>query len=117
MDESSARKAALEIARNVRADPELLLEAVRRTLPLIHRIEDVPADVLDLLIGVESETDDIPDRDVGRLWEPAALAEQWKLRDEYLTRIGPEVIECFRKLAEHLSHADEPRVSKDHEAV
>jgi hypothetical protein len=109
MDDASARKAALEIALRVSGEPESLLEALRQMNRLLHDIQDVPEDLRTLIWRAEALTDDIPNRRVGQLWEPNALAEQWKGRDEYLTRVGPELLACFRKLAEHLSRLPESK--------
>ena len=79
-----------------------VLEAVRELVSLAHT--DAIADVEDrrLIIGIESETDDLPVGEVRKLWAPYAL----KMKDVEIARCEelyrPRFLEACKRIAGRL---------------
>ena len=72
----SDHRRAKEVAQAVLDGRITVLEAVRALVSLAHT--DAIADVKDrkLIIGIESETDQLPVGEVRKLWAPYALEEK-----------------------------------------
>lgn len=89
---------AAEVAASVILGEAALLWACRKVVGLQYRLGDVPADILDPIRAVESELDDIPDEIDAQRWESSAFDRMMRERDEYLERVRPMLIACFRAL-------------------
>ena len=78
-----------------------VLEAVRALVSLAHT--DAVADVEDrrLIIGIESETDDLPVGEARKLWAPSALESKDKeiVRCEELYK--GQFLEACKRIAAH----------------
>lgn len=54
---------------------------------------------LNLFVGIASELDDCPVSSERQYWEPAALADKDRKRDEYLNRVKEDLLNACRALA------------------
>jgi hypothetical protein len=93
------RQRASEIAQAVLDGRTTVLEAARELVSLAHT--DAITDVEDrrLIIGIESETDDLPVGEVRKLWAPSAL----KTKDVEIARCEelyrPRFLEACKRIA------------------
>lgn len=99
----SAVADALEVAASVAVGSICLLRACRRLVALQHRLGPVPQDILDPIRAVESELDDVPEEVDAPRWESEAFEQKLRERDEYLERVRPLLLGCFRELREYLA--------------
>ena len=106
MVDLEAVRQALEVTSADLEDPAELLAVCRRVVRLRHDLSELPSDLINPLIAIESDLDDVPDETVAKLWNREALQQAWRRRDEYLTGAGPLVAECLRGIREYLSEAD-----------
>lgn len=90
---------ARDVAQAVLDGRTTVLEAARELVSLAHT--DAIADVEDrrLIIGIESETDDLPVGEVRKLWAPYAL----KTKDTEIARCEelypPQFLEACKRIA------------------
>jgi hypothetical protein len=95
----SERQRASDVAQAVLDGRTTVLEAVRELVSLAHT--DAIADVEDrrLIIGIESETDDLPVGEVRKLWATHAL----KTKDVEIARCEelyrPQFLEACKRIA------------------
>jgi hypothetical protein len=95
----SERRKAREVAQAALDGRITVLEAVRALVSLAHT--DAIADVGDrrLIIGIESETDDLPVGEVRKLWAPSVL----ELKDAEIARCEelykPHFLEACKRIA------------------
>lgn len=73
------------------------LTACRRILTFVRDRERSDPDVV-TIVGIDSETDDLPDPEHRHLWDPAALREKDAEIEAYFKRAGP----TLREACEHL---------------
>jgi hypothetical protein len=76
------RQTARDVAQAVLQGRTTLLEAVRALVSLAHTDAIVDVEDRRLIIGIESETDDLPVGEVRKLWAPHAL----ELKDAEIAR-------------------------------
>ncbi len=68
-------------------------------VPYIHQLEkEVDWEVARLIIGVDSESDELPLSEARRYWEISALREKDQLADSCEERVGPAIVEAAKKL-------------------
>ena len=103
MVDVEAVRRVLEATHGDLAGPAALLAACRLVVRLRWDLGELPADLIDLLVVIESELDDVPDETVAKLWNREAVQQVWRERDEYLTRVWPEVVRCLRGIRAHLT--------------
>lgn len=96
--DQSAVHEATEVAASVTVGAASLLWACRKIVELQHRLGDIPDVILDPIRAVESELDDVPEEKDARRWEANAFDRMMRARDEYLERVRPTLLECFRAL-------------------
>jgi hypothetical protein len=75
-----------------------LVEGCRRLVQLVGSLEDWDEKLLAPIIGLESETDDLPLGAARSLWSPTALAERQREVDAYLDQARSVVLEACRDL-------------------
>ncbi len=78
-----------------------VLEGCRRIVDLRGSLGESEANDPDLLVivGVESELDDVPSGATRELWAPDALAARDAERDEYLSAVRPELLRACQSIA------------------
>jgi hypothetical protein len=92
------RQRASDLAQAVLDGRTTVLEAVRELVSLAHT--DAIADVEDrrLIIGIESETDNLPVGEVRKLWAPSAL----RMKDVEIARCEelyrPQFLEACKRI-------------------
>ncbi|MCC6785998.1 MAG: hypothetical protein IT457_24345 [Planctomycetes bacterium] len=101
--QQSAVADALEVAASVAGGGACLLRACRRIVALQHCLGPVPQDILDPIRAVESELDDVPEEVDAPRWQSEAFEQKLLKRDDYLERVRPLLLECFRELREYLA--------------
>jgi hypothetical protein len=74
------------------------LTTCRRILPLVGDPERLDPDVT-TIVGIDSETDHLPDPEHRHQWEPQALIEKDTEIEKYFQRAGP----LLREACEHLA--------------
>ncbi len=81
------------------------LTACRRILRLAGDEEREDPDIV-TIVGIDSETDDLPDPEHREFWDPHALAEKDIEIEEYFKRAGPVLREaCLHLVAKWLRGA------------
>lgn len=75
-----------------------LIEGCRRLVQL-HRRTGAPDDqAITTIIGIESETDDLPVGAARERWEASALEEKDRQREAYLTQVKAPLTEALESL-------------------
>jgi hypothetical protein len=74
------------------------LMACRQILRLVGEAERWDADIV-TIVGIDSETDHLPDPEHRPLWDPAALADKDAEIEAYFKRAGPRLREACVHLA------------------
>ena len=77
-----------------------LLEGCRKLVQLHSRSGAPDDDAIITVIGIESETDDLPAGRDRERWAPDVLAEKDRQRDEYMARVRDPLMAALRSLAE-----------------
>jgi hypothetical protein len=80
------------------------LTACRRILGLVGDREHWDPDIV-TIVGIDSETDHLPDPERRHLWDPAALREKDAEIDAYFKRAGPSLREACEHLVSKWSDA------------
>jgi hypothetical protein len=75
------------------------LTACRRILELLEEPERAQDPDINVLIGIDSETDHLPDPAHRALWDPAALREKDAETQTYFRSVDRKVREAFEGLA------------------
>ena len=92
----SLEKKAVELAATF-TDGELgVTECVRGLVPLLRELELDREEPLSLLVGFDSELDDLPVGSVTEYWDKNALEREDQRRLRYEDLIRSDVIECCR---------------------
>lgn len=82
-------------------DGELeLVEGCRKLVQLHRRSGAVDSDAIITVIGVESETDDLPVGAERERWAIDALKEKDRQREEYMAQARGPLMEALQQLAE-----------------
>ena len=76
-----------------------LLEAVRELCPLAHTDAISEEEDRELIIAIESETDDLPIGKVRELWAPDALAEKGKEINRAEELYKTQFLEACKRIA------------------
>ena len=100
-DRSSARREISRIAAAMVAGSVDLLEGCRRVAALRKSLSDSELSDPDLLVlvGIESELDDIPHGGARELWAPAALAAKDEEGVKYLEAAREALLRACRALS------------------
>lgn len=77
-----------------------LVEGVRQLTKLRFSTLEPDLELFDVIRGVESETDDLPIGEDRKFWNSKALAEKDTIRDEYIARTRPAVLDACAKIVD-----------------
>jgi hypothetical protein len=97
----SPRQEIAAVAQSMLDGSMELLHGCRVICTLQHQLSQAELHNNDLLVivGIESELDDCPTGHARQHWEPSALADKDRERDDYLRRVGDRLTNACRALA------------------
>jgi hypothetical protein len=100
----AARLAVIAAASKMLAGELDLLEGCRTILSYRRCLEDRMAPALLILEGIESETEALPVGKARDAWDPIALKEKDREKEEYLRRAKAPLLEACRAIISTLSN-------------